>query len=154
MVTYAPETSADKDYTGAHTTGATGELGVVRRQRPLSPHIFIYSFIPTMAMSILHRATGIAMYFGTLLVAWWLIATASGPFAYDVAAGFFASPVGLVILFGYTWVLIHHMLGGVKHLVWDTGAIGPREVNTAIAIAQPIASFIITVLLWTVGLLV
>ena len=151
MVVQAPSTSADTDYTGAHTTSASGELGIARRQRPLSPHLFIYKPIPTMIMSILHRATGIAMYFGTLLVAWWLIAAASGPFAYDVAAGFFASPLGLLILFGYTWVLIHHMLGGIKHLVWDTGAVGPREINTAVAIAQPIASITITILIWVVA---
>ena len=154
MVVQAPATNADTDYTGAHTTGASGELGVARRERPLSPHLFIYKPIPTMIMSIMHRITGVAMYFGTLLVAWWLVAVAMGPIAYDVAAGFFASPFGLVILFGYTWVLIHHMLGGVKHLVWDTGAVGPKEINTTIAIAHPIASFIITVLIWAVAFLV
>ena len=148
MVTPAPATDAKTDYTGAHTTGASGELGIVRRQRPLSPHLMIYKPIPTMIMSIMHRATGIAMYFGTLLVAWWLIAAASGPVAYDIAAGFFASPLGLIVLFGYTWVLVHHMLGGIKHLVWDTGAVGPKEVNTALAIAQPIASLVLTVLIW------
>lgn len=135
---------------GADTTSATG-AAAIRRERPLSPHLSVYRFIPTMVMSIMHRATGIAMYFGTVLVAWWLVAAASGPEAFETAQLFFGSPFGLVILFGYSWVLFHHMLGGIKHLVWDTGAVGPKEVNRAIAIAQPIASAILTVVVWIVA---
>ena len=143
------DTIADSD-TGVDTTSAKG-LGDVRRERPLSPHLSVYRFIPTMVMSILHRVTGVAMYFGTVLVAWWLVAAASGPAAFATASAFFGSPFGLLILFGYSWVLFHHMLGGIKHLVWDTGAIGPREVNRAVAIAQPIASAILTVVVWIVA---
>ena len=63
----------------------------------------------------------------------------------------FGSPIGLLVLFGFTWALIHHMLGGVKHLVWDTGAVGDRDVNRTVAIAQPIASIIVTILIWVVA---
>ena len=75
-----------------------------------------------MVMSILHRITGGALYFGTLLVAWWLIAAASSAATFDFVNGLFGSWIGRLVLFGYTWALIHHMLGGIRHLIWDTGA--------------------------------
>ncbi|MEL6701993.1 MAG: succinate dehydrogenase, cytochrome b556 subunit, partial [Pseudomonadota bacterium] len=89
----------------------SSETGAAK-QRPLSPHILIYKPIPTMVMSILHRITGVGLYFGTALVAWWLIAAASGPAAFETASAFFGSWFGRLVLFGYTFVLIHHMLGG------------------------------------------
>lgn len=147
------ETIADST-TGADTTAAKGDAAIIRRQRPLSPHLSVYRFIPSMAMSILHRVTGIAMYFGTVLVAWWLVAAASGPAAFATVSAFFGSPFGLLVLFGYSWVLFHHMLGGIKHLVWDTGAIGDRDVNRLVAIAQPIASAVITLVVWAIAFLV
>ncbi|MBO0743310.1 MAG: succinate dehydrogenase, cytochrome b556 subunit, partial [Hyphomicrobiaceae bacterium] len=90
-------------------------------ERPLSPHLSIYKPLINMVMSILHRLTGGALYFGTLLLAAWLIATALGevPFAYVNAL--FGHPIGQLVLFGYTWALVHHMLGGIRHLIWDTG---------------------------------
>ena len=81
-----------------------------------------------MMMSIVHRITGAALYFGTLLLAWWLIAAASGPNAYAKVQWFIGTFIGRLILFGYTWALIHHMLGGIRHLIWDTGrGFGPTE---------------------------
>src|SRR5882672_6293343 len=81
-------------------------------QRPLSPHLFIYKPTLTMTMSIVHRITGGGLYFGTLLVAWWLIAAATSPNAYAGIGSFMSSFFGRLILFGYTWALMHHMLGG------------------------------------------
>ena len=120
--------------------------------RPLSPHLQIYRWTWTMAMSVFHRVTGIGLYGGTFMVAVWLLAMASGPVAYDRVSWFFGTPVGLLILFAYTWTLMHHMLGGVRHLVWDTG-IG-FEPGTRIAMARYtlIASSILTVLIWIVVL--
>ena len=92
-----------------------------RIERPLSPHLQIYRWTWTMAMSIVHRVTGVALYAGALLLAGWLLALASGPHAYDGVARFFGSVIGRLILFGYTWALMHHLLGGVRHLVWDFG---------------------------------
>src|SRR5215217_4813231 len=90
-------------------------------ERPLSPHIQIYRWPMPMIMSILHRITGAGLYFGTLLMAWWLIAAGSGPNAYAKMGAFMGSAFGRLILFGYTWALIHHMLGGIRHLIWDAG---------------------------------
>jgi succinate dehydrogenase / fumarate reductase, cytochrome b subunit len=90
-------------------------------ERPLSPHLSIYTRHINMVMSILHRLTGAALYFGTLLLAAWLIAAAMGEGTFALVSAAFSHPLGMLVLFGYTWVLTHHMLGGVRHLIWDTG---------------------------------
>lgn len=90
-------------------------------QRPLSPHIQIYRWTLTMMLSILHRATGVALYAGTGLLAWWLIAVASGPEAYAHVQAVSSHWIGRLVLFGYSWALFHHMFGGVRHFIWDTG---------------------------------
>lgn len=120
------------------------------KERPLSPHLSIYRFRPTMAMSILHRITGSALYVGTLLVVWWLVAAASGPDAFSTASRFFGSFIGRFILFGYSWALLHHMLGGIRHLVWDTGNGLSKESSTTFAMATLAGSLGLTVLLWLI----
>ena len=90
-------------------------------QRPLSPHLQVYKPMLTTAMSIMHRVTGVALYFGSFLIVWWLVAAASGTSYFSMVDGFFGSWFGRLILFGYTWALIHHAIGGVRHLIWDTG---------------------------------
>jgi succinate dehydrogenase / fumarate reductase cytochrome b subunit len=120
-------------------------------ERPPSPHLSIYKPMLTMSMSIVHRITGGALYFGTLLIAWWLLAAASGPNAYAAIGSFMNSGLGKVILFGYTWALLHHMLGGVRHLIWDTGhGFGPHE-RELLAIATLVGSIALTVVIWVVG---
>ena len=120
-------------------------------QRPISPHLSIYKPMLTMVMSIVHRITGAALYFGTTLLVWWLVAAASGPTAYAKVQWFMGSIIGQVILFGYTWALIHHMYGGIRHFIWDTGrGHGPneREWLVRIGLAGSIAT---TVVLWIIG---
>ena len=124
-----------------------------KSERPLSPHLTIYRFRPTMAMSILHRITGCALFFGTLLVTWWLVAAASGPDAFATASWFFGSIIGRLILFGYSWALPHHMLGGLRHFVWDTGHGLEKSTSTKLAIATLVGSLGLTALLW-LGILI
>lgn len=125
----------------------------VTRSRPLSPHLQVYKPIPTMVMSIVHRITGAALYFGTVLVAWWLIAAASGEAYFNWVSWFFGTLIGRLVLFGYTWALVHHMLGGLRHFMWDMGHGYEKHFNTKLAIATPIASVALTVLIWVVGYL-
>jgi succinate dehydrogenase / fumarate reductase cytochrome b subunit len=89
--------------------------------RPLSPHLGIYGWPPTMVASILNRATGIALSVGALLLVWWLVALASGPAAYADMEGFIRSPLGLLMLLGWTASLLYHLFGGLRHLAWDMG---------------------------------
>jgi succinate dehydrogenase / fumarate reductase cytochrome b subunit len=102
----------------------------------------------TMMMSIFHRITGGALYVGTLLLAWWLLAIASGPSAYATFQAVAGSFIGRLVLFGYTWALLHHMLGGLRHLIWDTGhGFGPAE-REWMARATLFGSITLTLLLW------
>jgi succinate dehydrogenase / fumarate reductase cytochrome b subunit len=120
-------------------------------ERPLSPHLSIYKPMLTMMMSIFHRITGAALFFGTLLLTWWLLAAASGPNAYAKVQAFMGSIIGMLILFGYTWALIHHMLGGIRHLIWDTGrGFGPVE-REWLTLATIIGSVGLTLLVWIIG---
>lgn len=121
--------------------------------RPLSPHLQIYRPMLTMMMSIVHRITGVANYAGMALLAWWLLAAASGPNGYAKFEWFASSILGRLILFGFTWSVIHHMLGGVRHLIWDVGrGFGPVE-REWLAAANLIGSIALTVLLWIIALL-
>jgi succinate dehydrogenase / fumarate reductase cytochrome b subunit len=89
--------------------------------RPLSPHLQIYSPEVNMVMSILHRITGAALYVGTLIVTCVLVAAANGSASFDYVTGLLGTWPGLIVLFGYTWALLHHLAGGVRHFIWDTG---------------------------------
>jgi succinate dehydrogenase / fumarate reductase cytochrome b subunit len=89
--------------------------------RPLSPHLQVYRLTMTFVMSGFHRVTGAVLYFGMLIPAAWLLAAASGPDWFDFVNRILGTILGRLVLFGYTWGLVHHMLGGVRHLIWDTG---------------------------------
>jgi succinate dehydrogenase / fumarate reductase cytochrome b subunit len=120
-------------------------------ERPLSPHLGIYRMTITMTMSIVHRITGGALYFGTVLLAAWLIATAMGERQYAMVNDIFGHPLGKLVLFGYSWALIHHMLGGIRHLIWDTGrALQPRSADV-LAWITILGSLTLVVALWAVG---
>jgi len=121
------------------------------RQRPLSPHITVYRWPITMTMSILHRVTGGALYFGTLLVVWWLISAATSESYFDLVSWVFGSWIGRIVLLGYTWALVHHMLGGIRHLVWDTGAALEKHNASRLAWATVAASIVLTLLIWIAG---
>lgn len=125
-----------------------------RTERPLSPHLQIYRVTLTMALSIIHRATGIALYFGTLLLVWWLIAAASGPAAYGYVQAFSSSIIGRLVAFGYTWALVHHAMSGIRYLVWDLGyGFKPTE-REWLTWAALIAGIVITILLWVVAYMI
>jgi succinate dehydrogenase / fumarate reductase, cytochrome b subunit len=120
------------------------------RPRPISPHLEIYRFTITMTMSIVHRITGVANYVGTLFLAVWLAAAAYGPEALDVVNAVYGSWFGQLVLFGYTWSLLHHMLGGLRHFVWDFIHGFEPGVREGLAWANLIASVVLTLLVWTI----
>ncbi len=126
----------------------------VTKHRPLSPHLQVYRFIPTMAMSIMHRITGAALYFGMILIAAWLVAAASGEESFNQANALFGSLVGQIILFGFTWALLHHLLGGLRHIMWDLGYGFEKEFSTKLAKANLAASIALTILVWIVVVMV
>jgi len=102
-------------------------------------------------MSIVHRITGVALYAGSLLVAWWLIAAASGPEYFEAVQGLWGSWFGRMVLFGYTWALAHHMLGGLRHFIWDAGLGYEAPMRDRLAWATLIGSVVLTMLVWIAG---
>ena len=125
----------------------------IRTERPISPHLTVYRLTLTMAMSIAHRVSGVALYFGTLLLVWWLVAASTSPRNFDLINGFFGTWIGRLVLFGYTWALFHHLLGGIRHLIWDTGrGLGEHERNL-FARLTIIGSVSLTILVWLIGLM-
>ncbi len=106
-----------------------------------------------MMMSIVHRITGIALYFGIVLFAVWLLAAATSQAWFDTVSAIYGSWVGRLILFGFTWALVHHMLGGIRHFVMDVGMGLEKHFSTRVAIAMPFVSIALTIALWVVGYL-
>ena len=94
---------------------------VNRGNRPLSPHLGIYKFEVQMAMSIMHRITGVGMTLGAVLVVWWLFAAASGPEYFAYAEGVLTSWLGALVLLGSVAALWYHAVNGLRHLAWDCG---------------------------------
>lgn len=118
------------------------------RVRPLSPHLQVWRFHVTMTASILHRITGGALYFGILAVALWVTCAAFGPEAYGVYAAVSGSWFGLLIWFGLTLAATYHLLSGVRHLIWDTGAgLAPKTAD-ALAWAGILGAIVLTALIW------
>jgi len=116
--------------------------------RPLSPHLSIYRWQIQMVTSILHRATGIALAAGSILLVVALLALASGPDAYDKVAAFCGSWIGTLLLFGWTWALAFHLLNGIRHLLQDTGmGFAPPQFVRSSWIACT-GSFVLTALVW------
>ena len=94
---------------------------MARSDRPLSPHLQIYRPQWTMVLSMLHRITGVGLGLGALLLAWWLVAAASGPEAFSAAQAVMRSIPGRCVLLGLTFSLFYHLSNGIRHLFWDVG---------------------------------
>ena len=116
--------------------------------RPLSPHVFIYRWPLAAILSILHRATGVGLAIGVLLLTWWVTAAAVGPSAFDQATGFIGSPIGLFFMLGFSLALFFHLCNGIRHLVWDAGK-GFEKSTTATSNAIVIvAALTLTAVAW------
>ncbi|HEY9130214.1 MAG TPA: succinate dehydrogenase, cytochrome b556 subunit [Dyella sp.] len=117
-------------------------------QRPLSPHLQIYKWQVQMVTSILHRATGIALAVGTLVVLWALLALASGDAAFAQFKTCMGSPIGLVLLFGWTWALFFHLCNGIRHLLQDAGMGYQIAQFVRSSWSSVIVSILLTVAVW------
>jgi succinate dehydrogenase / fumarate reductase cytochrome b subunit len=121
--------------------------------RPMSPHLQVWRWHVTMATSILHRATGMALYGGALIIAAWAICLASGQPAFDAYKAVLASPLGLIVLFGLTVSLFYHLANGIRHLFWDTGRgldLKTADMSGWAAIAFGVVA---AVLIWIIAFL-
>ena len=91
------------------------------KARPLSPHVQIWRWHVTMAVSIMHRVTGLLLYLGLLILTGWALALAQGPGPFDACAKLMMSPLGLALLFLVTLAGFFHLANGIRHLAWDLG---------------------------------
>jgi len=119
-------------------------------KRPLSPHLQIYRLTLSMLMSGLHRITGLALVAGMIVLTWWLLAAAAGRNAYGTFEAFESSWIGRLILFGFSWAVLHHLLGGIRYLLWDLGIWIDNEEREWLLRANIVGSIVCTVLLWVV----
>ena len=120
--------------------------------RPLSPHLQIYRWQLTSVMSILHRASGIALSVGAILLVSWLGAASDGPEPYAKMRWFLGSPGGLIVLFGWSVALFYHLCNGIRHLWWDTGRGLELKSVYASGYAVLAATAALTVVAWVAGL--
>jgi succinate dehydrogenase / fumarate reductase, cytochrome b subunit len=121
-------------------------------QRPLSPHLQVYRWQLTSVMSILHRASGIALSLGAILLVWWLGAASDGPEPYAAVQRFLGSWIGLLLLFGWSLALFYHLCNGIRHLVWDTGRGLELSGVYAGGWAVLASTAVLTIVTWVIGL--
>ena len=136
---------------GTEAMASSDALPRPRRPRPMSPHLSIYRPTMTMAMSIAHRMSGVALYVGVLLLAWFLIAASTDASSFAVFSDFIGSFVGRIVLFFVSWALFHHLVGGIRHIVWDAGYGLDAPLRDQLAWATLIVGFALTILVWIVG---
>jgi succinate dehydrogenase / fumarate reductase cytochrome b subunit len=121
--------------------------------RPMSPHLQVWRWHVTMATSILHRATGMALYVGALIVAGWVISLAAGQDAFDGYRALLGSPIGLLVLFGLTVSFFYHLANGVRHLVWDAGRGFEPKTADMTGWAAIVFGVVAAVLIWIIAFL-
>jgi succinate dehydrogenase / fumarate reductase cytochrome b subunit len=121
------------------------------RPRPLSPHLLIWRWHITMAMSIFTRVTGGATYVGMFLLAGWALALVSGEDAYSAYMGLLGSIPGKVVLFGFTVAVFMHLAGGLRHLIWDLGKGYAKGEANASAWAAIVFSIGASIAVWVIA---
>ncbi len=116
--------------------------------RPLSPHLQVYRPQLTSVLSITHRATGVALAVGTLLLVWWLVAAATGPEQFATVQWFLGTWLGKLMLIGWTFSLFFHLFNGIRHLFWDAGYGFELKAAYRSGWLVVFVSIVLTVLVW------
>ncbi|HIJ38338.1 MAG TPA: succinate dehydrogenase, cytochrome b556 subunit [Rhodospirillaceae bacterium] len=120
--------------------------------RPLSPHLLNYKFPLIVLLSGTHRATGVALSIGTLLLTYWLGSAVYGPAAFDRASGLLGSPIGYLVLFGFSFSLFYHLFNGIRHLLWDVGWGFELPVARKSGMVMVVCTLVCTLVTWAVAL--
>ena len=129
-------------------------MGVANRpvHRPLSPHLQVYKPQLTSMLSILHRATGIALSVGALYLVIWVVFASASPRTYAMFQSFNMSIVGRIFLGGWLFCIFYHLCNGIRHLFWDAGygfELKDAYRSGWIVVA---VSLVVTVVSWIAGL--
>ena len=121
-------------------------------ERPLSPHIGIYRWPITMALSILHRATGIGLAVGLVALVAWLMSIAAGPESYLYFSTFMSTNFGRFLLIAWSFAFFYHLANGIRHLFWDAGYGFEKSQANASAWVALAATVILTAVFWVLVL--
>lgn len=122
---------------------------MANQNRPLSPHLQVYRWGAHMLVSIMHRATGVALSVGMLALVWWLAALAQNDAEYFATVqSLFSSVLGRVVMFGFTFALMQHLASGIRHLFMDTGALFELGANRLTARLTLVFSVVATIAIW------
>jgi succinate dehydrogenase cytochrome b subunit len=121
-------------------------------QRPLSPHLQIYRPQITSVLSISHRATGIVLSVGAVLLVIWLMMAATDADSFEAAQIWAGSWLGYIIMCGFSFCLFYHLLNGIRHLFWDMGQGFDLETVTRTGWAVVLGALFLTVVAWIFGL--
>ncbi len=121
--------------------------------RPLSPHLQVYRLPLAAWLSITHRITGVGLTLGTLMLTWWIASAAYGPLAYDTASGFIGSPLGYLLLLGFSVALFFHLCNGIRHLFWDAGMNFEIAETKRANVIVLIGTVTLTVITWLLALI-
>lgn len=140
-----------RDIRDALMVARTSDGKLVRR--PLSPHVQVYRWPLSMALSITHRVTGVGLGIGTLLLTLWLLTAATSEAGFERFQFFLGSAFGLFLLFCWTLALVFHLLTGIRHLWMDTGnGFEPKQYQNS-GIVVLVGTAALTVLIWVIGLI-
>ena len=120
--------------------------------RPLSPHLSVYRWQISNTLSILHRATGVFMAFGGVVLSLWLVAAAAGPDSYLRIVDWLGTPIGMILLVGWSFSFFYHLANGIRHLFWDAGMGFALDRARTSGIAVVVAATIMTVMFWVIAL--
>ena len=139
--------------TGAKPAAGAGKPPRGPADRPLSPHLSVWRWHITMLTSILHRATGMALYVGALIAAGWVAALAAGPRAFAAYGAALANPVGQLVMFGLLVSLFYHLGNGIRHLAWDTGrGLEPKTADMT-GVAAMVFGVVAAAAIWVIAVL-
>lgn len=116
--------------------------------RPLSPHLQIYRPQWTTALSIFHRITGVGLAIGLGVLTWFLYALAAGPESFECFTKFASSPLGVLMLMGWSLALCYHACSGVRHLIFDTGRLLQADRAERAGKIMLAAALLLTLSLW------
>ncbi len=119
--------------------------------RPISPHLQVYRPQWTSILSILHRATGLALAGGTVFLVWWVFAASTGPDYFAFVETVIGSWIGQLVLLGFSWALFYHLCNGIRHLFWDAGYGFELDVAFRSGWIVVVGSVVLTAVAWAVG---
>jgi succinate dehydrogenase / fumarate reductase, cytochrome b subunit len=121
---------------------------VSKAERPLSPHLSVYRWQITNTLSILHRFTGVVLTLGFLVLALWLISAAMGSEAYHFVQKLILSPIGTLIMVGFTLSFYYHLMNGIRHLLWDIGVGFELKTVTTSGMLVVVGTAALTIITW------